>query len=244
MKNFLITTFVITSFVSFADDHLPENFSKYQSNFLFKCDVPAKCLNAFNKYMNSPEVSSQNYEADIYAILHNGWDDATHGITFYYKDADEYAKSNAIWATSQAGKDLRKANRMNKLEPVSEYLTVHTVGVQNSGSAAENSVSLRWSLEVPDPAAFVPVWAAFAKSIEKYDWSGNAYGLQSHMLGNNGNGITHEIWVAFANQQAALGFLDGMYASKEFAEYIPKANALSVFKRSYMEVSLNMFNPD
>ena len=86
--------------------------------------------------------------------------------------------------------------------------------------------------------------AAFAKSIEKYDWSGNAYGLQSHMLGNNGNGITHEIWVAFANQQAALAFLDGMYASKEFAEYIPKANALSVFKRSYMEVSLNMFNPD
>jgi len=64
------------------------------------------------------------------------------------------------------------------------------------------------------------------------------------MLGNNGNGITHEIWVAFANQQEALAFLDGMYASKEFAEYIPKANALSVFKRSYMEVSLNMFNPD
>ena len=111
--------------------------------------------------------------------------------------------------------------------------------------AAENSVSLRfegfglWSLEVPDPAAFVPVWAAFAKSIEKYDWSGNAYGLQSHMLGNNGNGITHEIWVAFANQQAALAFLDGMYASKEFAEYIPKANALSVFIYAFPEDPAN-----
>jgi hypothetical protein len=35
-----------------------------------------------------------------------------------------------------------------------------------------------------------------------------------------------------------------MYASSEFAEYIVKANELSVFKRSYMEVSLNMFNPD
>ena len=58
------------------------------------------------------------------------------------------------------------------------------------------------------------------------------------------NGITHEIWVAFPNQQSALAFLDGMYASSEFAEYIVKANELSVFKRSYMEVSLNMFNPD
>ena len=43
---------------------------------------------------------------------------------------------------------------------------------------------------------------------------------------------------------SSLAFLDGMYASSEFAEYIVKANEISVFKRSYMEVSLNMFNPD
>jgi hypothetical protein len=64
------------------------------------------------------------------------------------------------------------------------------------------------------------------------------------MLGNNGNGITHEIWVAVANQQAALAFLDGLYTSPEFAEYSIEANKLSTFKRSYMEVNLNMFNPD
>jgi hypothetical protein len=244
MKNFFLSTFLLVSFSITADNHLPENFSKYQSNFLFKCDVPNKCLQAFNKYMESPEVSSQNFEADIFAILHNGWDDATHGIAFYYKDADEYAKSNQVWATSKAGRDLRKANRMNNLEAVSEYLTVHTVGVTQGGPTTDNGVSLRWSLEVRNPSEFIPLWTGFAKSLDKYDWSGNAYGLQSHMLGNNGNGITHEIWVAFSNQQAALAFLDGMYASSEFAEYIVKANEISVFKRSYMEVSLNMFNPD
>ena len=86
MKKIFLSTFLLVSFSITADNHLPENFSKYQSNFLFKCDVPNKCLQAFNKYMESPEVSSQNFEADIFAILHNGWDDATHGIAFYYKD--------------------------------------------------------------------------------------------------------------------------------------------------------------
>ena len=244
MKKLIIFSMLFVSFGVMADGHLPANFSKYQSNFLFKCDVPERCLNAFNKYMSAPEVASQNFEVDIYAILHNGWDEATHGVSFYYKNADEYAMANKIWATSDAGKKLRKANRDSNVESVSEYLTVHTVGVTQGGPTSDNGVSLRWSFEVQDPAAFVPVWKAFAKSIEKYEWAGNSYGLQSHMLGNNGNGITHEVWVAVSDQQAALAFLDGMYASPEFAEYSPKANKLSKFKRSYMEVSLNMFNPD
>ncbi len=32
--------------------------------------------------------------------------------------------------------------------------------------------------------------------------------------------------------------------SKEFAEYSPKQDEYSDFIRSYMEVSLNMYNPD
>ena len=244
MKKLFLSMMLLVSFGAMADGHLPENFSKYQSNFLFKCDVPAKCLKAFNKYMNSPEIKSQNFEADIYAILHNGWDESTHGVSFYYKNADEYAMANKIWATSAAGKMLRKANRDSGVEAISEYLTVHTVGVTNGTPTSETGVSLRWSLEVPNPSAFIPVWKSFSKSIEKYDWAADAYGLQSHMLGNNGNGITHEIWVAVANQQAALAFLDGLYTSPEFAEYSIEANKLSTFKRSYMEVNLNMFNPD
>ncbi len=52
-------------------------------------------------------------------------------------------------------------------------------------------------------------------------------GQQMHMVSNH-----------------TLAFLDGMYASSEFAEYNPKADEYSDFIRSYMEVSLSQFNPD
>ena len=41
-----------------------------------------------------------------------------------------------------------------------------------------------------------------------------------------------------------LAFLTGMNASKEFAAYAPESRKYSKFKRSYMEVSLKMYNPD
>ena len=243
MKKIILSSFLIASFGLLADDHLPPGYSKYQSNFLFTCSMPAKCLKAFNDYMNAPEIASQNFEADMYAVMHNGWDETTHGISFYYKSADEYAKGNQIYVTSEAGRKFRKRIDELDIQGTSQNLTVHTVGVTNSGSAAENVVSLRWSLDVSNPAKFLPLWKGFSKSIEKYDWSANAYGLQSHYLGNNGR-ITHEVWAAFKTVQEALAFLDGMYASSEFAEYNPKADEYSDFIRSYMEVSLSQFNPD
>mgnify|MGYP001162460217 FL=1 len=243
MRKIIIGSFLIASIGLAADGHLPPGYSKYQSNFLFSCLMPSKCLEAFNKYMNAPEIKSQNFEADMYAVLHNGWDEATHGVSFYYKSADEYAKGNQLYVTSEAGRKFRKRMRELDIEATSQNLTVHTVGVTNSGTAADNVVSLRWSLEVSNPAKFVPLWMDFSKSIEKYNWSANAYGLQSHYLGNNGR-ITHEIWAAFSDTQGALAFLDGMYNSKEFAEYNPKADEHSDFIRSYMEVSLSQFNPD
>ena len=85
MKKIILSIAMISSLGLIADDHLPENFSKYQSNFLFSCPMPNACLAAFDEYMNSPEVKSQNYEVDVYAVLHNGWDDATHGVSWYYK---------------------------------------------------------------------------------------------------------------------------------------------------------------
>ena len=244
MKKIILSIAMISSLGLIADDHLPENFSKYQSNFLFSCPMPNACLAAFDEYMNSPEVKSQNYEVDVYAVLHNGWDDATHGVSWYYKNADEYAKSNLIFATSDAGKKFRAKLNEIGVEQVQENLSVHTIGVSSGGPTTDNAVSLRWSMNVTNAAEFLPLWTNFSKSIEKYDWSANAYGLQSHYLGNNGTGITHEIWAAFSSPQAALAFLDGMYASKEFAEYSPKQNEYSEFIRSYMEVSLNMYNPD
>ena len=243
MKKFFISLFLVSSFTLMADNHLPAGYSKYQSNFLFSCSMPAKCLEAFNKYMNAPEIKSQNFEADMYAVLHNGWDEATHGVSFYYKSADEYAKGNQLYVTSEAGRKFRKRMLELDIKPTSQNLTVHTVGVTNSGTAADNVVSLRWSLEVSDPVKFLPLWKDFSKSLEKYEWSANAYGLQSHYLGNNGR-ITHEIWAAFSDVQGALAFLDGMYGSKEFLDYNPKADQYSDFIRSYMEVSLSQFNPD
>ena len=32
-----------------------------------------------------------NLEVDLYALDHKGWNEATHQVSFYYKDADEYA---------------------------------------------------------------------------------------------------------------------------------------------------------
>ena len=244
MKKIILSIAMIFSLGLIADDHLPENFSKYQSNFLFSCPMPNACLAAFDEYMNSPEVKSQNYEVDVYAVLHNGWDDATHGVSWYYKNADEYAKSNLIFATSDAGKKFRAKLNEIGVEQVQENLSVHTIGVSSGGPTTDNAVSLRWSMNVTNPAEFLPLWTSFSKSLEKYDWSANAYGLQSHYLGNNGTGITHEIWAAFSSPQAALAFLDGMLGSKEFAEYSPKQAEYSEFIRSYMEVSLNMYNPD
>tara|TARA_B100001029_G_scaffold140358_1_gene119697 strand:- start:1384 stop:2118 length:735 start_codon:yes stop_codon:yes gene_type:complete len=244
MKKIILSIAMISSLGLIADDHLPENFSKYQSNFLFSCPMPNACLAAFDEYMNSPEVKSQNYEVDVYAVLHNGWDDATHGVSWYYKNADEYAKSNLIFATSDAGKKFRAKLNEIGVEQVQENLSVHTIGVSSGGPTTDNAVSLRWSMNVTNPAEFLPLWTSFSKSLEKYDWSANAYGLQSHYLGNNGTGITHEIWAAFSSPQAALAFLDGMLGSKEFAEYSPKQAEYSEFIRSYMEVSLNMYNPD
>ena len=68
--------------------------------------------------------------------------------------------------------------------------------------------------------------------------------IAKSLSGNNGNDITHEVWAAFNTPQDALAFLSGMNASKEFAAYSPESRKYSKFKRSYMEVSLKMYNPD
>ena len=244
MKKTFIAFALVFGFQLSADDHLPANYSMYQTNFLFNCPVPEKCFAAFDKYMNSPEVAKEKFEVDFFAVQQNGWDDSTHGVSWYYRDADQYARAGQIFSTSKAGREFRKTMNDIGAEIISDTLTVHSVGVTLRGETTDNRVSLRWSLEVTDPGKFVPLWKNFSKSIEKYEWSSNAYGLQSHYLGNNGNGITHEIWASFNTPQAALAFLSGMNASKEFAAYAPESRKYSKFKRSYMEVSLKMYNPD
>ena len=242
-KIFLLFTLVF-SFGVLADDNLPENFSMYQTNFLFNCPEPEMCFAAFDKYMNSPMVSKENFEVDFFALQQNGWDESTHGVSWYFKDADQYARAGELFATTKAGREFRKSMNNLEVETISDTLTVHSYGKVLAGETADNVVNLRWSLEVTDPAKFVPLWVNFSKSIEKYDWTSNGYGLQTHYLGNNGTGITHEIWASFNTVQDALAFLSGLNNSKEFAEYSPKSREYSKFKRSYMEVSLKQYNPD
>ena len=69
MKKFILSMSLVLSLGISSDDHLPENFSKYQSNFLFSCPMPNACLAAFDEYMNSPEIKSQNFEVDMYAAV-------------------------------------------------------------------------------------------------------------------------------------------------------------------------------
>ena len=244
MKINILSLLIILSFGVWADDHLPTNFSKYQSNFHFKCDEPEKCFAAFDKYMKSPEVSG--LEVDFYALNHNGFSDASHGISFYFKDADEYAATGNFYATSKAGKDFRNAMNRVGADLDNKTLTIHSVGVVDGVSGtAESPVGLIWDLNVSDPAAFVPTWVEFSKNMEEEAWNkATAYGLQTHYLGNVGNGITHNVWAQFKSQQDALEFLDGMYSSPEFAEYSTKAKEYRTFLRSYMTVSLKMYNPD
>ena len=63
-KLFLLSTLILSFGVS-ADDHLPSNYSMYQSNFLFNCPEPERCFAAFDKYMSSPEVAAENFEVDF-----------------------------------------------------------------------------------------------------------------------------------------------------------------------------------
>ena len=99
-KLFLLSTLIFSFDVS--ANNLPENFSMYQTNFLFNCPEPEKCFAAFDQYMSSPEVAAEKFEVDFFAVQQNGWDDSTHGISCYFLDEDQYVKSGQIYTTSEA----------------------------------------------------------------------------------------------------------------------------------------------
>ena len=142
MKKIYLLFTLVFSFGVTADDHLPENYSMYQANFLFNCPEAEKCFAAFDRYMNSPRVAKEKFEVDVRALQQNGWDDSTHAVVWYYKDADQDAKAGEIFATSQEGRDFRKAMNDIEAEIISDTLTVHTVGVNLEGDTTSNRVSL------------------------------------------------------------------------------------------------------
>ena len=84
MKKIFLIILSLFMFGIFADE-LPANFSKYQAHYAFKCDQGEKCAAVFDKYMNAPAVKAMNLEVDLYALQHQGWNEATHQISYYYK---------------------------------------------------------------------------------------------------------------------------------------------------------------
>ena len=141
MKKTFIAFALVFGFQLSADDHLPANYSMYQTNFLFNCPVAERCFAAFDKYMNSPEVAKEKFEVDFFAVQQNGWDDSTHGVSWYYKDADQYAKAGQIYSTSKAGREFRKTMNDIGVEIISDTLTVHSVGVTLKGNTVDNGLA-------------------------------------------------------------------------------------------------------
>ena len=84
----------------------------------------------------------------------------------------------------------------------------------------------------------------WTNSTEGYDWNADACGVQAHILGNNGNGITHNVWCTFATPQAALSFLDNYATTPEFAEYSANVSEHRTFLRSHMSYLVKEYNPD
>mgnify|MGYP005703566887 FL=1 len=242
MKKISLLLLSLFMFGIFADE-LPANFSKYQAHYTFKCDHGEKCAAAFDKYMNTPEVKAMNLEVDLYALDHKGWNEATHQVSFYYKDADEYAMAGNYYNTSKAGLMFR--NAMNKLgvESIMTSMTKH-VAANVGDDAGSELVTVNWDINVSNPAEFLPLWMELSKSTENYDWNADACGVQQHMLGNNGNGITHNVWCVFSSPQAALSFLDNYITTPEFAEYSAKVSDHRTFLRSHMAYLVKEYNPD
>ncbi len=242
MKKIFLIILSLFMFGIFADE-LPANFSKYQAHYAFKCDQGEKCAAVFDKYMNAPAVKAMNLEVDLYALAHQGWNGATHQISYYYKNADEYAMAGNVFTTSKAGSMFRDA--MNKLgaELIMSSMTKH-IAANVSDDAGSELVTVNWDLNVSNPAEFLPLWLELSNSTEGYEWNADACGVQAHILGNNGNGITHNVWCTFATPQAALSFLDNYATTPEFAEYSANVSEHRTFLRSHMSYLVKEYNPD
>ena len=139
MKKISLLLLSLFMFGIFADE-LPANFSKYQAHYAFKCDQGEKCAAAFDKYLNTPEVKAMNLEVDLYALEHQGWNEATHQVSYYYKDANEYAVAGNFYSTSKAGLTFR--NTMQKLgaELIMSSMTRHIAANVSDDAGSELSL--------------------------------------------------------------------------------------------------------
>lgn len=223
-----------------ADNHSEPNYSKFQSNYYFSCPQPAACVGAFSKLMAAPEIADKNYEVTLYALGHNGWDESTHMVSFYFKSADRYLEAGQTFAASPAFQEFTQAGASVGVENKAQTLTTHSI-VSGDGRGTRSMVT--WTVNVSDPATFVPAWQKLSKSLEAYPWASKAYGLQTLLLGNQG-WATHQIWTAFDSPVEALNFLEKFYLTPEFQAYSAEVDGAVSLVRSYIANTVYEANPD
>ena len=240
MKHLSTAILFAVASISLSVHGAEPNWSKFQANFYFSCSVEADCVRAYSNLMSAPEIADKKFEASLYSMAYNGMDDATHVMRFYFKDATEHMKAGQTFSTSPAMAEFLAAGRQAGNEPKYQTLTTHTIA---EGDPRGTKADLRWSINVTDPATFVPAWTKMAAELAEKPWAGKAYGLQTYYLGSLGT-VTHEIWVAFDSPVEALTFLDEFPKTAEYKAYsVDVADAVSTV-RSYMQLTAISLNQD
>ena len=225
---------------AYADDHSEPNYSKLQSNFYFTCPQPAACVAAFQKMLAAPDIADKEFEVSLMALSHNGWDESTHMVSFYFKSAERYLEAGQTFSSSPAFAEFLAAGASVGVENQSQTLTTHSIV---SGDSRDSMTQVNWTINVADPATFVPAWQKMSEALSEYPWSAKAYGLQTLLLGNQG-WATHQIWTAFDTPVEALNFLENFYKTPEFAEYDTEVGDAVSLVRSYMANSVVVSNED
>ena len=239
----LAITFVIAVFAFnkvYAEDNPAPNYSKFQSNYYFTCPKPMACIAAFEKMLAAPEIAEKGYEVSLMALAHNGWDESTHMVSFYFKNAERYLEAGQTFSTSPAFAEFLAAAADVGVENQSQTLTTHSI---TKGDSRGSRSQVIWTINVSDPGKFIPAWQKMSDSFNNYSWGANAYGLQGTLLGNQG-WATHEVWAAFDTPVQALNFLEKFYLTPEFREYDEAAGDAAALVRSYIANSVVVSNED
>lgn len=243
MKHLLATAFAALLSVTmqaWADNHSEPNYSKFQSNYYFTCPQPAACVAAFEKLLAAPEIASKQFEVSLYALGHNGWDESTHMVSFYFKNAERYLEAGQTFASSPAFAEFMAAGAAVGVENQAQTLTTHSIV---AGDSRGTRSQVNWTVNVSDPATFVPAWQKMSEALSKQPWAAKAYGLQTLLLGNQG-WATHQIWAAFDTPIEALNFLENFYLTPEFQAYNEEVKGAVSLVRSYIANSVVVSNED
>ena len=225
---------------AFSDNQGEPNYSKFQSNYYLTCPQPATCAAAFKKMLEAPEIASKQYEVTLYQLEHNGWDESTHQVSFYFKNAERYLEASETFAASPAFAEFSEAVASVGVQRQSRTLTTHTI---TEGDSRATNSNLTWTIKVTDPATFVPAWKKFTAAMEKHSWAPKGYGLQTVLLGNQG-WATHEIWASFSSAVEALDFLENFTTTSEWQDYALETSDAVTLVRSFMANAMVALNED